>query len=519
MLKRFAATLPGTVFTHADPPLLDKLAAVVEMKSVELRFVSGPILTALCYHPEVARLLVESRTVIDFRDAARRIVGVPLLLRLMSLTPLPDYDIENLLVRLRRRMLETLDGDPVCLPVAAALAQQAFINEYVYPESIEEEEALSDLVRQIGQALHEKRDLPPIWILALAAYRPLHGFAWSPMLEARDWPSDVKAVLTQQIAEPVAEREIARTLPRMTPMKEAASARVREQYEINPYPRWIRFAACDTPVPLGDFVRGWSSSPVLHGTSLPATPEILIAGCGTGRQSLVAASCYANARVLAVDLSTASLAYAVRKTRQFGVGSIEYGQADLLEIGDLGRTFDYIESIGVLHHLPDPAAGFRALAKVLRPGGLMRIGLYSRAEREHWFVKVRELVGGVLPESADDIRYFRQVVIERAFGPSPDRDLRVAAHMIDFFSLSECRDLLFHVQEHRFDAARINACLQAGGLNFVGFEEGINQMALDDLRRTNPDPAARFSLPAWQQHEAMGGRPPVYRFLCQKPGR
>ena len=77
-----------------------------------------------------------------------------------------------------------------------------------------------------------------------------------------------------------------------------------------------------------------------------------------------------------------SLSYAMRKSEGLDISNIEYAQADIMELGDLGRQFDLIESVGVLHHLGDPLAGWRILVDLLRPGGLMRIGLYSEIARQ-----------------------------------------------------------------------------------------------------------------------------------------
>jgi len=73
---------------------------------------------------------------------------------------------------------------------------------------------------------------------------------------------------------------------------------------------------------------------------------------------------FVGASVLAVDLSVASLAYAKRKTGALDRSNIEYAQADILKLGALERTFDLIESSGVLHHLADPYAGWRVLAYI-----------------------------------------------------------------------------------------------------------------------------------------------------------
>ena len=64
-------------------------------------------------------------------------------------------------------------------------------------------------------------------------------------------------------------------------------------------------------------------------------------------------------------------------------------QADILELEKLNKNFDIIESGGVLHHMDDPFAGWQVLVNCLKPGGLMRIGLYSELARQH-IVKLRE---------------------------------------------------------------------------------------------------------------------------------
>jgi SAM-dependent methyltransferase len=82
-----------------------------------------------------------------------------------------------------------------------------------------------------------------------------------------------------------------------------------------------------------------------------AGPSILIAGCGTGEHPFDIAQKSPEASVLAIDLSRVSLAYARRKTREEGLRNIEYAQADILNLSTLDRTFDRIETAGVLHHL------------------------------------------------------------------------------------------------------------------------------------------------------------------------
>ena len=188
-----------------------------------------------------------------------------------------------------------------------------------------------------------------------------------------------------------------------------------------------------------------------------------VAGCGTGQNAIATAQRFSGASVLAVDLSLASLGYARRKTLELGLKNLEYLQADILALGALEERFDLIECSGVLHHLEDPFEGWRILAALRKPGGLMRVGLYSEAGRRP-IARARELIAarGFAPD-ADGIRACRGAI--RA-----DPSLVQIARNEDFFSMSGCRDLLFHVHEHHFNLPQIEAMIARLDLRFLGFE-------------------------------------------------
>src|SRR6185312_1542924 len=125
---------------------------------------------------------------------------------------------------------------------------------------------------------------------------------------------------------------------------------------------------------------------------------------GTGRHALELAQSHRGARVLAIDLSLASLACAKRKTPPALAGKIEFAQADILALGSVGRTFDFINAGGVFHHMANPLAGWRALIELMRPNGVMQVGLYSELARAE-IVAAREMIAsrGYRP-TAEDIR-------------------------------------------------------------------------------------------------------------------
>src|SRR5208283_3528876 len=244
------------------------------------------------------------------------------------------------------------------------------------------------------------------------------------------------------------------------------SEEVRDLYEQNPYPRWVKLPIRDQARRFNDELR--RTLPFAQFTPMPddSAPEALVAGCGTGKHSINTGQRFRGIRVLAVDLSLNSISYARRKTQELGMMNIEYAQADILKLGNIARTFDIIESVGVLHHLADPFAGWRTLLTRLRPGGFMRLGFYSEIARRD-VVKGRALIAAHgYASTPDDIRRFRQ-------DPSvskPGGELHNLTQMGDFYSTSECRDLLFHVQEHRLSLSQIDSFLSEAGLHFVGFE-------------------------------------------------
>ncbi len=247
----------------------------------------------------------------------------------------------------------------------------------------------------------------------------------------------------------------------------------------------------------------------MHPLPTGETLEVLVAGCGTGRNAIEIAQKYRRARVLAVDLSLASLAAAKRKTPPALVEAIDYAQADILNIGALNRSFDLISASGVLHHFTDPLAGWRALLGVLKPGGVMHLGLYSDIARRE-IVAAREFIADKgYGSSTEDIRRCRQELMNSSH--------RVLAKFNDFFSTSECRDLLFHVQEQRFTIPEINLFLAEQNLGFLGFE--FDPGTMQQLRAMFAQAGQSLTdLDAWQDLESNNpdGFANMYQFWVQK---
>jgi SAM-dependent methyltransferase len=108
---------------------------------------------------------------------------------------------------------------------------------------------------------------------------------------------------------------------------------------------------------------------------------VLEGGCGKGRHSRLAARWGAK-DVIGVDLSSAvETAFAWTRDQE----NVHIIQADIYKL-PLARAFDYAFSVGVLHHLPDPRAGFISLASKVKPDGHISAWIYG-AENNEWITR------------------------------------------------------------------------------------------------------------------------------------
>jgi tetratricopeptide (TPR) repeat protein/SAM-dependent methyltransferase len=426
-----------------------------------------------------------------------------LLCALLEDNAVIDVGLERVFTNVRHGLLARAKTDELpderMLAFCCAVARQCFINQYVYAQTDTEAEAARQLREALDRALAAGRECPALWPVVVGAYFPLHKLPHGAALLDRAWPQCVRDLLIQQIEEPAEERCLAAATPALTVIDSAISQAVREQYEENPYPRWVKAGPPLQPAILGDHEPNRSF-------------HILIAGCGTGLSTAELARRARQARILAIDLSLASLGYAKRMAQNLSISNVEFAQADIMALGAIGRTFDFIDVSGVLHHLADPWAGWRVLLSLLRPGGVMQVGLYSELARQN-VVAARALIAArqyrPIPE---DIRRCRQDIIM-----TDDAVMKSLTLWGDFFSTDECRDLLFHVQEHRIDMPQIKAFLAANGVQFAGFI--LDSTILQRFAARFPGAAAMLDLDCWHsfESEAPDTFAGMYQFWVRKP--
>ena len=424
-----------------------------------------------------------------------------LLALLLEREPMYDIGLERLLTNVRYATLTSADSvlDERALNFCCAVARQCFINEYVYTPTETEAELAQRLRIALEAALAAGENCPAPWPVAVGAYFPLHSLANAAALSGREWPRGVEALISQQVSEPAELRRVAETILPLHSIDGDVSRAVRQQYEESPYPHWTK--------------AGPPAQPSIIERQPQPVRDVLIAGCGTGRFAIEFARQAHQARFLAVDLSLASLSYAKRMARRFDVANLEFAQADILKLGSAGLTFDFIESSGVLHHLADPWQGWRVLLSMLRPAGTMQVGLYSALARQG-IVAARAMIAerGYRP-IPQDIRRCREDMMAAGDGSL----LKSVTASTDFYTMSECRDLLFHVQEHRVTLPDIKSFLAANEMQFAGF-------IIDAPTRRRfvvrfPDPAAMTDLDCWHafERDAPQSFVGMYRFWVRKP--
>ena len=408
-----------------------------------------------------------------------------------------DVILEKIIIGIRHKILLTLENSNIdklkdYLNFIISLAEQSWLNEYIYIQSEEE----INLVNKLNQKINDDKNINEFEIAILGTYIPLNK---SEVIinKLSDYKSSnilFNDLIDVQIKEPMREKELLKSIKSLDAINNITSKKVREQYEKYPYPRW-RFTDKILPDDTFNWINREITPNIIADNNKFDNPKVLVAGCGTGMHA-IRTNRYKNANILAVDLSLSSLAYAKRKTEELGYTNIEYMHADILQLNKLNKKFDIIECAGTLHHMKDPIAGLKVLLDVLEPHGFLLMGLYSEKARKH-VVMARELINKKkLNNTNEDIKNFRKDIL----GKKVDPLIQKAINHTDFYSISMLRDLFFHVQEHRFTIPQINKILQDFNLEFLGFvfSKDSNKKKFN---KSFPNDKKNISLENWHQFE------------------
>ena len=198
--------------------------------------------------------------------------------------------------------------------------------------------------------------------------------------------------------------------------------------------------------------------------------RILDAGCGTGVSSDYLAHLNPGSELLAVDISAGALAVARERLRRSGGdqrSAVRIEQRSLLDLAGEG-PFDYINSVGVLHHLRQPQAGLASLAALLKPGGVLHLFLYADGGR--WEIHRSQRALGLLAvgTGTEGLRLGRQLF---EMLPASNRLARQQRERwaLDTAADANFADMYLHPQETSYNLASLFAFVESADLDFVGF--------------------------------------------------
>lgn len=246
-------------------------------------------------------------------------------------------------------------------------------------------------------------------------------------------------------------------------------SRVTEQYEAFPYPER------DPADEKTRLITGSPSHPLeidhyLFGGQRDWTEpfKALVAGGGTGDALIQLAQTLTSAgtpyEITYVDLSESARKIAEARAAARGLTNITFLTQSLLDAPKLGR-FDYIDCCGVLHHLPEPQAGFDALAAALGPHGGLGLMVYAPFGRSGVY-PLQEAFGTLLTGSAKERLRRAKAIFERVPGGHP---MKTNPHLRDHkVSDAGFYDLLLHSQDRAFRIGEVLDMLDRAGLQMTG---------------------------------------------------
>lgn len=430
-----------------------------------------------------------------------RLLSHPLTLCWLSRALIIDATWERLLTLARAAALRAAErGHPPALLALTALALHGWRSEYCWAEGPDETALVERLIaRLLGQpgAARVVGD-NAARLAAVLMYRPLTGALGEGLgRPGEDW-GPLTPLFWQQLGDLRRERALAEGVPTLdTPSGEAARA-VAALYEENPYPRHVT-AHQRTPQRLPGLVRSLLPRlPAGEALPDPSPVRVLLAGCGTGQQLLTSATRLAEREIVALDLSRASLGRAARLVEEWGLQGVTFVQGDLRDVARLGREFDLIECVGVLHHLEDPDAGLAALVGALAPGGLMQLGLYSERGRQD-VLAARALLqsAGLTATDEAGLRAARSLLRSLP----EDHPAKGVTRSPDFASLTGLRDLVLHPVERRYTPLGLGELLVRQGLSLLGLQHS-HPTASSRYAALRPDDPAQRDLQVWDTLEA-----------------
>jgi SAM-dependent methyltransferase len=189
---------------------------------------------------------------------------------------------------------------------------------------------------------------------------------------------------------------------------------------------------------------------------------VLVAGCGTSQAARHALRQPAT-RVVGIDVSVTSVRHTKALKRKYGLANLEVYQLPVERANELERSFDKIICTGVLHHLPDPDAGLRALRDVLKPDGAMHLMVYAAYGRAGVYMLQEYCHRLGIGHSEKEITDLANTLVTL---PQAHPLARLLEESPDFRSKSGLADALLHPQDRAYTVPQLLDLLDRCGITF-----------------------------------------------------
>src|SRR5271163_743802 len=236
----------------------------------------------------------------------------------------------------------------------------------------------------------------------------------------------------------------------------------------------------------------------------PAEPycedrSILVAGCGTTQAAHYAVR-WPRAQVVGIDVSAKSIALTQGLKRKHALANLEVRQLAVERAAELGQGFDHVVCTGVLHHLPDPDAGLRALHDVLEPTGALNVIVYAPYGRAGVYMLQdycrRLSVGGTETEIRDLAASLQALPADHPLAPL----LRNAP---DFADRAGLADALLHPQDRSYSVPQLMDFLSRAGLVFGRWVRQAPYLPWCGALASSPHQSRLLGLTAEAQYAAI----------------
>jgi SAM-dependent methyltransferase len=227
--------------------------------------------------------------------------------------------------------------------------------------------------------------------------------------------------------------------------------------------------------------------------------EILIAGCGTSQAAKYALR-EPDARITAIDVSDTSLRHTRDLQRKYDLQNLELQKLPIENVHEMGRTFDLVVCTGVLHHLPDPDQGLRALRDVLRPDGAIRLMVYARYGRAGIYMMQEYCRLLDIGTSESDLQNLGDTL---GVLPKDHPISDVLRRSNDFRRPEAMADALLHPQDRAYSVPELYAWLDRCGLSFGRWIEQAPYLPQCGAPAKSPHAARLEALARRSQHAAV----------------